>query len=256
MWKWLLLLAIVTPLSAKKAKWECSTAGAIETCILYIDPTGISVSAKDVRASNIQLQANWCWLASIEMSFRYYGYLVPQEKLLDLLWGKIEDMPGRPEQILGATNRVYTDENGKRFRAESVMLNNWLEVSNALALDVPVLVGYAQAGATGHMTMIVGVQMQALYNQFGQIIDTRVSGVVLWDPWPGNGLREMTQSEFNGTFLLVAVGATALDPVSVRRSFSIAKRPQSPVYFNILGRRLQNQTAFPGGSIPIRGFLP
>lgn len=229
----LLFALLVAPIHAKRSKWECATSGNIETCNLYINPNSFSVSA--IAAANSQQQANWCWLASIEMAFRYYGYSVPQQKLLELLWGNIEDMPGRAEQIIGATNRVYTDDSGKRFRAESIEVGSWLEASVALSRDIPVLVGYAQPGGIGHMTMVVGIQMQALYNNVGQVVDSRVSDVVLWDPWPGVGLRPMSQVEFDSTFLLVAVGATALDPVSIARR-TVSPPVQSLRYFNLLGR--------------------
>lgn len=233
----LFALALAASVCAKSHGWDCSTQGFIETCNLVLDPKDISVSAK--AAANPQQQANWCWLASIEMAFRYHGYAVPQQKLLDQLWGSIEDMPGRPEQIIGATNRVYVDDNAKRFRAESAESASWYAAAGSLAQNIPVLVGYNQPGGTGHMTMVVGIQVQALYNNANQIIDTRISDVLLWDPWPGVGLRSMTQAEFDNTSILVAVKATALPPV-----VTLANRPQSikprfSFLYDLAGRRLK-----------------
>lgn len=232
-----LALALAASVCAKSQGWDCSTVGYIETCNLVLDAKDISVTAK--TAPNPQQQANWCWLASIEMAFRYHGYAVPQQKLLEELWGSIEDMPGKPAQIIGATNRVYVDDNAKRFRAESAESETWYTAAGSLAQNIPVLVGYNQPGGTGHMTMVVGIQVQALYNNANQVIDMQISDVLLWDPWPGVGLRPMTQTEFDNTSTLVAVKATSLPPVVSLVNRPQAVKPSFRFRYDVAGRRLR-----------------
>jgi hypothetical protein len=224
------------PAFAKTSEYGCATSGYVQTCNLYLDPQKFSVTAN--VAVDPQQQANWCWLASIEMAFRYYGYIVPQQKILELLWGRIEDMPGRPEQIIAATNRVYAEEGGRRFRAESIQEQSWFDASYAISRNVPVLCGYAQAGGVGHMTMIIGMQCQFLYDVFGQVVDSRVVEVVVWDPWPGVGVRDLTPTEFNSVFSLIAVGAVALDPIAVRTMGPRTIETPLSLRFDILGRKV------------------
>src|SRR5947209_15701476 len=73
-----------------------------ETCGLvapYISRCTAGIPSELIQVSAIQQQSEWCWAACIEMVFRYYGYIVPQSKIVKDTWGSIVNMPGQPNQI-------------------------------------------------------------------------------------------------------------------------------------------------------------
>jgi hypothetical protein len=235
MLKWVLVLvALCLPVSAKRVIWSCQyfAYSNTETCETYIDPTGIAVTAYDAGASNTQLQSQWCWAASIEMASRYYGFYLTQQQIVETTWGSMVNMPGTAPQIIAATNRKYTDSHGKAFEIKSLVMEDWEDAAMMLANNVPILVG-----SLGHMTMLIGLEITFAYNVYGDLVGSQVNDAVLWDPWPGNGIRPMTPAEFYNAFFAIAVGAVE-DPASIRRRIA-PKASKSPFSYNLLGRRLQ-----------------
>jgi hypothetical protein len=87
-------------------------AAGIQQCEAGIDSSILQSVARDI---NGQHASEWCWAASIEMVFGYYGYRVPQEQIVRETWGGIVNMPGRPDQILTDLNRDWKDTRGKEF---------------------------------------------------------------------------------------------------------------------------------------------
>lgn len=233
MMRWILLLAVAGFAASQKVQlWNCVDDLVYNTrnCNTLIDPTGLEVTAHDAGVNQTQIQDEWCWAASIEMAARYWGYYLPQTQIVETTWGKITDMPGSPAQIIAATNRVYVDTRGKAFRLTSLILPTWTDVSASLAANYPVLVG-----SLGHMTVILGLNITFFKNQFGQVVSSQVNEVAIWDPWPGNGLRDMSPIEFQSAFLALSVGATPETISAGLNRLGIQKANETKV-FDLLGR--------------------
>ena len=54
-----------------------------------------------------------CWIACVQMVFRYYGHNLPANKLREEAYkGKV---PNKPWEDLSPLKRVFTDDKGKKF---------------------------------------------------------------------------------------------------------------------------------------------
>lgn len=227
-----LILAACAFAKAQKLNCVDNPTVMVRTCQSYFETKEISLSATDVGGSNIQLQNQWCWAASIEMAFRYYGYYIPQAEIVRQTWGVIVNMPAQPADIVFALNRTYIDTFGKVFQAQGFVLNNWNQATFSLGNDRPVLVG-----AQGHMTMLYGLQYRFGVDLSGnQTTQTVFDQAAVIDPWPGIGVRDLSPTEFNTAFLAVEVTTQLISVTGVR-----AKKSSTPArkafVFDPLGRQ-------------------
>lgn len=187
--------SLLTPAKAL-ALLNCRNSGyGYDQCEAGID-TG--VLNRTVEAVGGQHWDQWCWAACIEMVFRYYGYVVPQERIVQETWGSIVNMPGYPEHILGNLNRSWIDDNGRRFRSQGDSNSATAAVAaQDLAQDRPLIVG-----TMGHAMLLTAMLYTTGYQ--GQIISA-----VVRDPEPGVGRRLMTPQELMNVFFLARVWVTA-----------------------------------------------
>jgi hypothetical protein len=126
-----------------------------------------------------QEMPEWCWAASIEMLFTYWGHPVDQERIVKETWGSVVNMPGQPQQILADLNRRWKDDNGDAFtsRADPYTVNATTAV-NDLQANQPLIIG-----ALGHCMVLT-----ALTSDINRQTGTwNVIAATVRDPWPGNG---------------------------------------------------------------------
>lgn len=126
-----------------------------------------------------QQMPEWCWAASIQMLFTYWGHPVDQKRIVKETWGSIVNMPGQPQQLLANLNRRWTDDNGDKFtsQADSLTANAAMAVSD-LRIDRPLIIG-----ALGHATVLTALTCDVnRANGAWTVIAATVR-----DPWPGNG---------------------------------------------------------------------
>jgi hypothetical protein len=155
---------------------------------------GITSAILDVTASDSQHASQWCWAASIQGVFSYYGHEVPQERIVEETWGAIVNMPGQPGQILSALNRQWIDENGDVFQVSATTLTaNHVTAAQDLAADNPLIIG-----TMGHAMILTAVEYTRNARGQGNIINA-----IVRDPWPYNPRRRsLTPQEwYNTTFL-------------------------------------------------------
>jgi hypothetical protein len=126
-----------------------------------------------------QEMPEWCWAASIEMLFSYWGHPVDQKRIVRETWGSIGNMPGTPQQILANLNRNWKDDNGKAFtsQADPYTVNATTAV-NDLQANRPLIIG-----ALGHATVLTALTSD-VNRQNGA---WSVIAATVRDPWPGNG---------------------------------------------------------------------
>jgi hypothetical protein len=229
-----IILLLAACVFAKTQKLNCvdSPVALVRTCQSYFEPRTIALSATDVGASNLQIQNQWCWAASIEMAFRYYGYFIPQAEIVRQTWGVIINMPAQPADIMYAVNRTYTDANGKTFRVQGIILNNWNQATFSLGNDKPVLVG-----SQGHMTLLYGLQYHFGTNLAGnQTTQTFFDEAAVIDPWPGNGVRDLSPMEFNNTLLAVEI-STQLVSITGLEAKQSTRSTTKLIVLDLLGRQ-------------------
>jgi hypothetical protein len=159
---------------------------------------GIASGVAAVTAASVggQHLNQWCWAACIEMVFRYYGFSVPQERIVAETWGGIVNLPGDPSQILANLNRPWTDERGRSFSVSGDAYSaNPLTAAQDLAGNMPLIIG-----TMGHAMVLSALTY--VRNSFG---GGDVMAAVVRDPWPGRGRRVLSAQEWYGTTFLARV---------------------------------------------------
>ena len=180
----------------------CSATAAIQCGLLAPGvqqcESGIASSVAHVAAAAVggQHLDQWCWAACIEMVFAYYGFQVPQERIVEETWGRIVNLPGQPGQILRNLNRAWTDDAGSSFRASGdVYTANPITAAQDLAQDMPLIIG-----TMGHAMVLTSlVYVRDVYGR------GNVTAAVVRDPWPGRGRRTLSAQEWFSTSFLARI---------------------------------------------------
>jgi len=112
---------------------------------------------------------------------------MPQHEIVRQTWGDIVNMPGHPDQILDNLNRPWTDERGRRFRVmgDTYTANEYTAAQD-LTNDMPLIIG-----TLGHAMVLTSI----LYTR-DKSGNGEVNGVVVRDPWPGVGRRQLSGEEW------------------------------------------------------------
>jgi hypothetical protein len=179
---------------------------ADETCVPLMP--NVARCTAGIRSEMIHVTAQqkmnqWCWAACIEMVFKYYGYDVPQARIVHDAWGQVVNMPGQPAQILASLNRIWVAEDGRRFRAygDALSANAQTAVID-LQNDRPLIIG-----ALGHATVLT-----ALTSDVNQINGAwAVIAAIVRDPWPGRGRRVLTPQEWYNITFACRIAVQAID---------------------------------------------
>jgi hypothetical protein len=184
--------AVVAPLDQAAALLNCSPdrMDCLKQCEAGIDSNVLNVTAAAVGGQHLD---QWCWAACLEMIFRYYGFVVPQERIVRETWGDIVNLPANPQQILYNLNRPWTDDRGRSFSVMGdVFSANIVTAAHDLADNRPLIIG-----TMGHAMVLTSlVYYRNEYCQVG------VAMAIVRDPWPGRGRRELTPQEwYNVNFL-------------------------------------------------------
>jgi hypothetical protein len=170
-------------------------------CIAEVDLSDISYQP--------QRQSQWCWAASAQIIFAYHGFDVPQEQIVETVYGGLVNLPAfRSATITQLLSRDWQDRNGKMFRCTirglydafsgTAQLNN-VGIINALRANNPLF--YCNRSHAMVQTAIVYAMTP---------MGPNVINIGLIDPWPGNGARgpqygEMTPVQLGGSLTYLAV---------------------------------------------------
>lgn len=121
------------------------------------------------------------------MVFTYYGFQISQEQIVQETWGDIVNLPGQPGDILRDLNRSWTDRNGQDFAVEGDAYSaNAMTAAQDLASDMPLIVG-----TMGHAMVLT--KLDYIVDQYG---NGDVKLATVRDPWPGNGMRALSPTEW------------------------------------------------------------
>jgi papain like cysteine protease AvrRpt2 len=195
----------MTRRSLFKALGACGISTGLKaalTCGPQLPPYGLQACIAGIPSGRVntvyapQQQSEWCWAASLEMVFSYWGHPVDQREIVRQTWGVIANVPAQPLQIVQDLNRAWVDGNGDSFRVMGdVFSANAATAAQDLAADMPLIIG-----SLGHAMVLTAIS----YNRAptGQGMPT---GALVRDPWPGRGRRALTPIEWSGTLLLVRI---------------------------------------------------
>ena len=186
------LACVYSRCQARSSCIKVPDASAAVRCTVGLESQVMNVMAKE------QHQTQWCWAACIQMIMTYYSHPVTQERIVLETWGNIANMPAAEEQILEALNREWVDEHGQEFyTTASAYATDVATAVQQLQLDRPLIIG------TNHHAMLLtalSFTRDDLQSRF-IVHDARVR-----DPWPGRGLRSLTQAEWEGIRFAATVG--------------------------------------------------
>jgi hypothetical protein len=137
------------------------------------------------EAFDTQHLSQWCWAASIEMIFHFYGYQVSQPVIVRSTYGVVANIPAVTGLSISQNlNRNWRDQNGKQFQvqieglfdvdANIVALDN-SQIVDALANERPLLFGNKS-----HAMVLTAIDY---------VPPTNIVRAGFADPWPGKGLR-------------------------------------------------------------------
>ena len=133
-----------------------------------------------------QHNSNWCWAASLQMIFNYYGIGITQEQIVARSYGidpngNLPNWAGSFQVITANLNNWNVDNNGRQYLVQA-SLNSGPPTPSYLIQELsllhPVLIGYQASSNSGHAVVITACSFVQSMN--GPIIQS----IVVRDPWP------------------------------------------------------------------------
>ena len=164
---------------------------------------GISSDVLQVTAAAVggQRMDQWCWAAAIEMVFRYYGYVVRQDRIVQATWGDYYNRPANSDVILMNLNREWVDDRGRQFAAMGNMTTaNVYTAVQDLSNDMPLIIG-----TMGHAMVLTSMVYYCGGWNGHDWSECGVVSAVVRDPWPGRNRRKLTQEEWNNIHFLTRI---------------------------------------------------
>jgi len=133
-----------------------------------------------------QRNSNWCWAASLQMIFNYYGVNITQEQIVARSYGvdpygNLPNWTGSFQVITANLNNWNVDNSGRQYGVSASL--NWGAPTPAyliqeLSAQRPVLIGYRSSPSSGHAVVITACSY--IQTPSGPFIQT----IVVKDPWP------------------------------------------------------------------------
>jgi len=133
-----------------------------------------------------QRNSEWCWAASLQMIFNYYGISITQEQIVARSYGvgpggSLPNWAGSLQIITTNLNNWSVDNNGRRYVVRASI--NWgapspLFLIQELTAQRPVLIGYKSGPGSSHAVVITGCS----YLQTGN--GPFIQSIIVRDPWP------------------------------------------------------------------------
>jgi hypothetical protein len=133
-----------------------------------------------------QHNSQWCWAASLQMIFNYYGINISQQQIVARSYGvdpygQLPNWPGSFQIITANLNNWSIDNNSIPYVVQASL--NWGAPPVSFLIDEllnqrPVLIGYQSGPNSGHAVVITACSYtHTLYGP-------QLQSVVVRDPWP------------------------------------------------------------------------
>lgn len=146
---------------------------------------GIPRTSFDHFASD-QRNSNWCWAASLQMIFNYYGVDLDQASIVARSYGtdpfgNLPNWTGNLQVITANLNNWNLTRSGIRYSVQASMnigAPNPTYLIRELSDQRPILAGYMAGPGSGHAVVITGCSY--ILTASGPYIHT----IIVRDPWP------------------------------------------------------------------------
>lgn len=133
-----------------------------------------------------QENTNWCWAASIQMIFNYYGVDISQEQIVKRSYGsdpngKLPNWAGSLEIITANLNNWNMDNQGRVYVVQSTLYYGAptpYYLVQELTAGRPMLIGYMSGPTSGHAVVLTAVTYYETMN------GPYIQSIVVRDPWP------------------------------------------------------------------------
>lgn len=186
---------------------------AAEVACGPFDYNGVQQCTAGVRIGGFTARQgchSWCWAACAEAIFRVHGYDVPQEAVVERLYGSLICTTATGRGIYQSVAGPWQDRRGRRFQVRPhVLLDRHAGIyrPDAVSLAAQELAAGRPLinGAMGHATAMTA--MTYVRDQWGRGQPVQI---IVRDPWPGNlNRRQLSMQEAWGTFFLMALHISA-----------------------------------------------
>ncbi len=145
---------------------------------------GIASNQLNYIASS-QENSQWCWAASIQMVFRYYGIDITQSQIVSRTygtdnWGNLPDWPASFQTIHNNLNNWSIDNNGQYYEVSAEMGKGTPSPAflvNELSNGHAVILGY-NTGQGGHAVVVTAL------SYYPTAYGPQVQSIIVRDPWP------------------------------------------------------------------------
>lgn len=194
-------------MAASSLPMQHSSVEAFQGCPAPGMPSGTCSAWVDNFVSQQgQMNSQWCWAASISMICKHHGYNLSQSSIVSDQYGGPVNLPGDDTVLKKELNKVWTDDDGKRFAVSAQIFSAALgtfDLANTAVVDElrsgrPLL-----NGSKSHATVTVRVD----YIDTGSNPDVKRVHVI--DPWPGAAPGpQMARFLDNGEMVAVQKGGS------------------------------------------------
>jgi hypothetical protein len=196
--RWLALLALAllglgaAGRAAAGAECDAGTEGGWRTCRAALPEAVVQ------RMVQSQERTRWCWAAAISMVFARHGHVVPQQAIVERIYGAPANVGLPTQQLPAVIDRDWWSEGGvlrastqhQTAPAGHTLPASALLLVSSLAREQPLILS-----TEGHAVVVVGVS----YLVRGPWL--RITGGTVLDPRPGVGERPLRTSELEVALL-------------------------------------------------------
>jgi len=151
------------------------------------EPVYVGITADKFNYfASTQHNSEWCWAASIQMMFNYYGIDISQEQIVARSFkkdpdGKLPNVTGDLKVITENLNNWSVDNQGKAYQVNAKLHYGPptpAYLVKELANERPVMIGYQTGPNTGHAVLITACSYIPTKN------GPQIRSVIVRDPWP------------------------------------------------------------------------
>lgn len=197
-------LALVPWLAPAQAALQCeeADAGGVRRCTAALAQPLVQ------RMVQAQQKPRWCWAAALSMILARHGHHVPQQDIVQEVYGTPADVGVPTAQLPEALTRTWFSPQGAVRAAAKYQL---ARSGAAVPASSVLLVASLERGeplllaADGHAVVVVGLE----WLEAGGA--RRITGGTVIDPLPGVGVRPLARKELQVS-LLARVEVQALRP--------------------------------------------
>jgi hypothetical protein len=136
-----------------------------------------------------QLESNWCWAASVQMVLNMAHIPVTQDQIVKRIFGRKENAPATPLQIIKALDGWTAIYDGKNVLVAAFIEPSYDQILLDLYLNYPVILALKFGGKIGHAVVITAAEYKVVNGK------KQIMYFLVHDPWPKNPSEEKVEPQ-------------------------------------------------------------